>query len=362
MTYHRIGDCEFMNTTTTQRPGADRQTEIKDGLALLDLARGWLKQGNTVVAAELLKSALASDEAESQPLVRAGILKETGRTLMMQSDWQGAEPLYLEAQRLYVEHKDLKGAAECARNRANMHFQQGEYQQSVDLCQKALDWASQINNHELRATILNTLAAVQSACGDYHEARKAFKLCLADFQASGNLIRQGYVQLNLGLTNMELEEYDEATHHLNESLSIALSEKDLQLVEICYQNIARCYLEQHETHLAESVLETARKILPGLNSLALETELSLIEGRLLRAMGHLTVAEETLEQTYRKALEHHLTALQADVLLEQGLLQRDLGNYRLAASKLNVASREYRRLGMDRGFQKAIQALEQLPK
>lgn len=351
-----------MKMLTTQRPGTSRQAEIKDGLTLLDLARGWLKQGNTAVAAELLKSALASPEADSQPLLRAGILKETARALMMESDWSSAEPMYLEAQRLFLEHGDFRGAAECARNRANTCFQQGQYQQSRELCELALDWASQTNNHELRATILNTLAAVQSASGDFAEALKAFKLCLADFQASGNLIRQGYVQLNLGLTHMELEQYGDATYHLNESLAIALSEKDLHLVEICYQNIARCYLEQREARLADSVLKTARKILPGLNSQALETELSLLEARMLRVMGDLTAAEERLEQTYRMALEHNLAALQADVLCEQGLLFRELGNTALAACKLHVASREYRRLGMDKGFRRAVEALEHLPK
>ena len=314
------------------------------------------------MAAELLKSALESDEAGTQPLLRAGILKETGRALMMESDWKGAESNYLEAQRLYLEHENFKGAAECSRNRANMCFQQGEYKRSRELCEQALDWASMINDHELRATILNTLAAVQSASGDFQEALKAFKLCLADFQASGNLIRQGYVLLNLGLTSMELEDYHGATTYLNEALAIALSEKDLHLVQICYQNVARCYLEQREIHLAGSVLGTARKILPGLNSQALETELSLLEGRAYRAMGQFNLAEEKFEQTYRQALEHHLSALQADTLYEQGLLYSDLGNTALAVSKLNVAAREYRRLGVDKGFRRTIATLEQLQK
>jgi len=72
---------------------------IRDGFALLDLARGWLKQGIPAVAIELLESAINSAEAERDERLRARILKETGRAMMMQSDWANSESHYLEAQR-----------------------------------------------------------------------------------------------------------------------------------------------------------------------------------------------------------------------------------------------------------------------
>jgi hypothetical protein len=64
---------------------------VRDGYALLELARGWLKQGNPVVAAELLKSAKDSPEADVDEVLRARVLRESGRASMMQSDWERAE-------------------------------------------------------------------------------------------------------------------------------------------------------------------------------------------------------------------------------------------------------------------------------
>jgi len=278
----------------------------------------------------------------------------------MQSDWTDSERNYLEAQRLFTDYGDLKGAAECARNRANMSFQQGQYIEAQDLCEQALAWTSILQDHDLRATILNTLAAVKSATGQLRDALQTFRLCLTDFQTTGNVIRQGYVLLNIGLTEMELREFAEASRDLNEALAIALSEKDLHLVEICYQNISKCYLEQGETQLAKSVIATARRILPGLNSRALETELNLLDCRLLRSMGHYPDAQRLLQTALQMAEENELSALHADTLYEQGLLAQDLGEEARAVATLRIAADEYRKLGMDHGLQQALAALEHL--
>jgi len=349
-----------MKATNTNHADQRFSTEIRNGQSLLELARDWLKQGNPVVAIELLKSAGCSSEAENNPELRAKVLKETGRAMMMQSAWDGAENHYVEAQRLFLLHENWVGAAECARNRANMYFQKGMYGKAETLCQQALDWIAALNDHQLRATVLNTLGAVKSATGDLRESIKVFRLCLADFQAAGNVIRQGYVLLNIGLTQTELGEYVEAIQNLQEALAVAFSEKDLQLVEICYQNIARCHLAEGETIMARSVLDTARKILPGLNSRALEVELDLLDCKVLRAMGNTVGAEERLNATYDAAVKNRLTSLQADVLLEQGYLHRDTGEHSLAACKLEAAASLYKQLGMDKGFQDAVQVLENL--
>ena len=351
-----------MKDLMTNRTDERFSAEIRNGRALLDLARGWLAQGNPVVAIELLRSATGSEEAENDQTLKAGIFKETGRAMMMQSDWESAEPYYLGAQRLYREIGDLKGAAECARNRANMYFQRGRYQDSEALCEQALEWIATLNDHQLRATILNTLGAIKSATGQLKEAIKTFRLCLADFQAAGNNIRQGYALLNIGLSLTEMGEYPEAVQSLREALAIAFTEKDLQLVEICYQNIARCHLAQRETILARSVLVTARKILPGLNSRALEVELDLIDCKILHAMGDIERAEDLLRETFRKTVEHELTALQADVLMAQGLLLKDKGESHPAACKLDAAARLYQQLGVEKGFREAILALDNLKK
>jgi len=351
-----------MNELIINRVSNTPGSGITDGMTLLDLSRGWLKQGNPIVALELLKDAIVSPEAQQDQELRAQILKETGRAKMMQSDWENAESAYLEAQNIFYRSENFKGASECARNRANMYFQKGSYKKAEELVEQALNWASETGNYELRATILNTLGAIKSVTGDWRESIKIFKLCLADFESSGNQIRQGYVLLNIGLSQTELSEYNEAINSLNEALAIALEVKDLNLVEICYQNISKCYLSQNETHLAKSVIDTARKILPGLNSKALETELNIIDCKILRIMGNTEKAEKLLKEAYQTATENKLTALEADILFEQALVEKEKGNYELAVSKMNAVVKQYKTMGMEKGLKDAIQYLNQMKK
>jgi len=349
-----------MNVLMTKTTHNELCSGITDGHTLLDLARGWLQQGNPIVAYELLSSAISSPEAERDQSLRARILKETGRVKMMQSEWDSSEAYYLEAQRVFVSIEDHKGASECARNRANLHFQKGAYCEAEKLCDQALEWASTLNDYELRATILNTIAAIKSATGELQEALKTFKLCLADFQSTGNGIRQGHVLLNIGLTQTELGEYDNAIMSLNQALAIALEVKDLNLVEICYQNIAKCHLKLKDTILAKSVIDTARKILPGLNSKALECELNVIDAKILRMMGNLSAAEELLTQTNIMATEHNLAALTADIMLERGVLARTQGAPEPARAMLDAAAKLYQQLGIEKGFKEAVQTLNDL--
>ncbi|MCP6756268.1 tetratricopeptide repeat protein, partial [Klebsiella pneumoniae] len=85
------------------------------------------------------------------------------------------------------------------RNRANLRFQKGNFREAELLCEQALEWASMTGESELRATILNTLGAIQSATGNHADAIKTLGLCLADFRTARNRSREGYVLLNIGL-------------------------------------------------------------------------------------------------------------------------------------------------------------------
>lgn len=334
--------------------------EITDSQELYELARGWLQQGNPVVATELLRSALESPDSGRDRLLRARILKESGRALMMQSVWEQADIHYLTAQQLFLDAEEYVGAAECARNRANMAFQQGAYERSEEFCTQALAWATRVGDHQLRATILNTMGAIKSATGNHREAVKQFELCLADFRTVGNTIRQGYVLLNIGIAHTELRDYETANDHLKQALRIAFGERDQSLVQICYQNIAKCYLAQNEYKLARSVSDAARRILPGLHSLALECELDLLDCRILRHLGDIRGAQAIVGRTLPVAIKHDLAQLHADLLFEQSQICKQRGERRQAISFLDTAIGEYRKIGADQGVREAVLELEHL--
>lgn len=349
-----------MNFQTRTAQANSHRSVIADGHSLLELARGWLRQGNPAVAHELLDSAFRSPEAGLDPDLRAQVLKETGRMMMMESSWSLAEGYYLEAQTVFLENHNYRGAAECARNLANAMFQTGRFNRAEQLCVQALGWANEVDDPELRATILNTMGAILSEQGRAEEAIVTFRLCLADFRAARSTVRQGYVLLNIGLAQIELGKLCESLESLNEALALALREKDQHLVEICYQNIAKSYLAQNEVRLARSVIETARKILPGLNSKALEMELSLLEARIVRAQGDFRSADAMLEAMLPVVTEFKLEGLAADLLLEKAHVARLSGAVEVARSLASSASQQYAALGARKGEAEATRFMGDL--
>ena len=97
-----------------------------------------------------------------------------------------------------------------------------------------------------------------------------------------------------------------------------------------------------------------------MNSKALEAELSLIEIKILRQSGNIENAEKLLEITYKLAIDNNLTAIEADILYEQGLLEKSKGNLTVATTKLDAAIDLFRKLNIEQGVKKAVHALDKI--
>ena len=202
--------------TVTQTNGAPLTSDARH---LLELAREWMKQGNTAVAFQLLNQALRLKETEENKVLKGELSKEVGRVFMQSGQWDRAEEAYNQAQSIFLESGHLRGAAESARNLANMKFQQGQFDISNSLCETAIDWATKTGDFQLRATILNTQGAIKSIEGKQKESIQVFRLCLSDFRRSGNKLRQAYVLHNIGLAQTEVGQYAEAKASFEEALS-----------------------------------------------------------------------------------------------------------------------------------------------
>src|SRR3972149_7245129 len=114
------GQEKYMKTVTR----TNGESLTSDGQHLLELARDWMKQGNTAVAFQLLNQALKLKETEENKVLKGELSKEVGRVFMQSGQWDRAGEAYNQAQSIFLESGYLRGAAESARNLANMKFQQ----------------------------------------------------------------------------------------------------------------------------------------------------------------------------------------------------------------------------------------------
>lgn len=317
----------------------------RDALNLIGLARDWMKQGNTAVAIRLLNEALNLSSAEPGSTIKGEISKEFGRVYMQTGQWDRAETACQEAANVFLENNNYKNAAESVRNLANIKFQLGQFADSYSLCERAIDCASKSEDFQLRATILNTQGAIRSMEGNHEESIRIFKLCLSDFRRSGNTLHQAYVVHNIGLAQLEIGQLQESKKNLEEALVLALEQKDTNLVEMCYQNIARLHLKSGDVVAARSLIRVAKDLARFLKSPNLDVDLALIEARSFRLSADLEQSEKVLRKALEKARKHNLIQHEAELLLEAGDLASERGDLDLARSRLEAAIALFRKTG-----------------
>jgi tetratricopeptide (TPR) repeat protein len=319
--------------------------KMGDAQHLLRLAKEWMKQGNTTVAVQLLNEAMKLNEAAEDRLVKGEISKEMGRVYMQTGQWELAEDAYQDATAIFLEFEQYSGAAESVRNLANMKFQQGRFCDSNSLCETAVCWATKSGDYQLRATIFNTLGAIKSVEGNQRESIKILRLCLSDFRSTGNRLRQAYTQHNIGLAQLEVGDYIESRRSLEEALALALEQKDLTLVALCYQNIAKLYLKTCDLPAAQSLIKAAHEINNMLNSPNISTDLAIIEAESYRLGGDIKEARGILESALGQAREHKLTQHEAEILSDLGQLSIEMGRYEEARTNLEAAIALFKKTG-----------------
>jgi tetratricopeptide (TPR) repeat protein len=270
-------------------------------------------------------------------MINGEINKEFGRVYMQTGQWERAEEACSRALSAFLKEGHYRGAAESVRNLANLRFQLGQFDESSLLCDKAVKWATQAGDFQLRATILNTQGAIKSIKGEHTESIKIFGLCLSDFRRSGNKSRQAHILHNIGLANLEIDRYDEAKKALEESLSLALETKDTNLVELCYQNLARLYLKQSDIVAARSLIKTARDLMSMVKSPYIAADLAIIEAMAKRLSGDLKKADKILVDALDKARNNNLLQQEAEILLEAGQIAAERGRINIARSRLEAS-------------------------
>ena len=316
-----------------------------DAQHLLRLAKEWMKQGNTTVALQLLNEALKLNEKVDDRLVRGEISKELGRVYMQKGQWNLAEDAYQEATAIFLEFEQYRGAAESIRNLANMKFQQGRFSDSSSLCETAVNWATKSGDYQLRATIFNTMGAIKSIEGNQRESINIFQLCLSDFRSTGNRIREAYTQHNIGLAQMEIGDYMESRRSLEESLELALEQKDLNLVALCYLNITKLHLKINDLEAAKSLINIAREINKMLNSPNINMDFEIIKAEALRLEGNFKEAHEILERALWHAREYNLEEHEAEIFSELGQVSIELGKFKEARINLEAAIALFKKTG-----------------
>lgn len=198
-------------------------TRFQQGIRLLDT-------GQMEAAQELFQDILDRTRELDFPIGEAYALNGLGRV----NDGIGNYALAIEqfdesiqifqdpAIRRTAPQLSLQGEIIALGNLGGVYVARGQYQNALELYQRALSLNTEFNDAEMEGTILSGIGLVQSYRGNTPQAVETFEQALAILTELGDRQRQSTVLNNLGLAYASLGEYPRALGLLEQALDIGV--------------------------------------------------------------------------------------------------------------------------------------------
>jgi tetratricopeptide (TPR) repeat protein len=211
-----------------------------EGIALLERAIA-ARSGEHGSAHAVIQQALANLLYESGDLDRAEAAVRTavrlqrahrrggatapnlyllGAILYTRGEFSAAKRYFEQARRHAEAGADHAGVAKALNGLAGCARAVGDYPLAVKLQRQALELHESLGNVHQQALLLNDIGVMLHTLHRYGEARETLQRGLALAAAHGLDTAREYCLFTLGMTEIELQQFDEARLHLEESLEI----------------------------------------------------------------------------------------------------------------------------------------------
>lgn len=240
----------------------------------------------------------ALESAKRHQHLKADAYKGIGKVMWSMGKYSEALSNFKKSFLIYRQLKDKRGMSEVYEQTGLVYYNKGDYKESVEQFNRALDKA---DNKELENSILSNLGLVLFRQGEFSKAMKYYKKALKDAERTENLNNQGILHLRIGLVNWETEKMDEALKHYNTALEINRKIGNLRMEAIVLGNIGNIYDNMKESETALKYYFDALKIDREINNLDNET---IILGNIANIYGS--------REEYEKSLEFYMMALDID--------------------------------------------------
>ncbi|MDY7040838.1 MAG: tetratricopeptide repeat protein, partial [Chloroflexota bacterium] len=206
------------------------------------------KQGNYDTALDGLEAAsatLAADPASHNSRQMARVLSDLGSVHMRKGEYQQAIELGERAlevlEHLAEDHETLTSEGWVYTNLGVVYTVLGDYHRAEDfygLGLRAREQAGDLYGIVLSFNNLGTLARLQ---GDYERALAAYQRCLEMARRIGYTYFVAMVYNNLGICYQSMGRYAEAISHYQDSLSIREEIGDRAGIASCYNDLGMAY-------------------------------------------------------------------------------------------------------------------------
>ncbi|MCB2230760.1 tetratricopeptide repeat protein [bacterium] len=314
--------------------------------------KAFASQGKIEDAIAEYQRILSLCEGSSHLQVKSETFTQIGQLLGKQGDYDRALGYLQRAIGAYRRLDDTTGTCKALRNLGVIYVELGEFEEAEITLEEAVSLAKTLDDRMLHADLVNNLGAIQNMRGNWRRALELYHESLATYTECKEIRKSAYTKNNLAITLLEQGVNDEAFDYFRQAYEIATQIKDASLTLIVDINLADLYLKKGfpaDARLhCDKALETLEQSGTVTGNLV---EVRKIAGKIAAVRGDTDTALVCFNEALAMCREIGSRFLEADVMLERGLLHRttnrpydalnDLeGSYHLYASLKAVGRRE----------------------
>lgn len=215
------------------------------------------------------------------------------------------------------------------------YWQQGEYDDGVDILQDALKISRDINNKPLQARVLNNLGYIYRDRGDLADALNHFEGALKINEKLGDEVAQSVNLSSIAYLLYDLNDYENALEFALRCLPIFEKANDLHRLNALYHILGNIYFKQ------EQHLEALRYFEENLRLSEQDTVLHALAisglGKVYYKMNDFANARKHLVDALKESEELSNVEVQIICQFYIGRMMMDEGNYRQAQQHMNAA-------------------------
>lgn len=214
-------------------------------------------------------------------------------------------------------------------------WQQGEYDEGVDILQDALKISRDINNKPLAARVLNNLGYIYRDRGDLADALNHFEGALKINEKLGDEVAQSVNLSSIAYLLYDLNDYDNALEFALRCLPIFEKAEDLHRLNALYHILGNIYFKQ------EQLQEALRYFEENLRLSEPDTVLYALAisglGKVYYKMHNFENARKHLVDALKQSEDLSNVEVQIICHFYIGRLMMDEGNYRQSLQHMNAA-------------------------
>jgi len=282
--------------------------------------------GDADAAIAFYDDALSLMEDEGDSPMAADALRGKGWVLSERGDTPAAFRFFNRALAMAERIDYINGQAQALNCLGTVAQRRGELTNAQQLYRQAAHHAESSSDQKLLGVVEMNRGVLEASLGNWDAALVRLRLGLSAFQSIGDRERESYAYNNIGMQYAARKKFAQAVQAFEMALAIAYDREDMVVEATVELNLGDVRVQQGELDMATRSMARALRIAEFRRDRLRMSEALRLKSRIERLRGQLGDALETLRQARYHAREGEDALLQLELLTELGELCREQGD------------------------------------